>query len=158
MQKSPAVCSCAGDVMRFVIHLLREMPSVGKTPPPRPGGYRYPQVELKRSFLAVLLNQIDRARGSMKINFPRMCDLRETFHVISFSGACRALKEKMQIEVGKACRLAPHTVHLWIQAPNSSERHPAAKTYSKLRRNGFLGPEIHRFYRRDFMSAIMKSQ
>ena len=61
------------------------------------------------------------------------------------------LKEKIQIDGGRACRLAPRTVHQWFQAPNISERHPATITYSKLSSNGFLGPELHRFYCSDFM-------
>ena len=78
-------------------------------------------------------------------------ELRTAGHVISFSEACRALKEKIQIDGGRACRLAPRTVHQWFQAPASSERHPATITYSKLSSNGFLGPELHRFYCSDFM-------
>ena len=68
------------------------------------------------------------------------------------------LKENIQIDGGRACRLAPRTLHRWLQAPNSSERHPALITYSKLSWNGFLGPELHRFYCSDHMKPIMKLQ
>jgi len=66
--------------------------------------------------------------------------------MISFSGACRTLKEKMRIDGGTASRLPPHRARHRDCAPRSSQRHPATTTYSKHISNEFLSQKLQRFY------------